>query len=192
MATYEIEVDICLGFSHCGGVYNSGYGEVELSDEEVDELMALMKEKDTSDVDEMDLEENLPEIYKKLDAAYCDAAYDAEEEHWLEEGYYHLECHNYEDRVMIDYIKEKGEWEFEYDEEEFKDENGELDEEALFDAECDYLHEEGLDNYLSTLHGDERKDFLRNQVGIDVDPQGCDYEIEIPSEIVAKAFPKEG
>ena len=191
MAMYEIETDICLGFSHCGGVYNSGYGEVELSDEEVDELVALMKEKDTSDVDEMDLEENLPDIYKKLDTAYRDVAYDAEEEHWLEEGYYHLECHNYEDSVMIDYIKEKGEWEFEYDEEEFKDENGELDEEALFEAECDYLHEEGLDNYLSTLDGEERKDFLRNQVGIDVDPQGCEYEIEIPSEIIAKAFPKE-
>lgn len=32
---------------------------------------------------------------------------------------------------MIDYIKEKGEWEFEYDKEEFKDENGELDEEEI-------------------------------------------------------------
>ena len=112
MATYEFEVDICLGFSHSGGVYNSGYGEVELSDEEVDQLVALMKGKDTSDVGEMDLEKELPEIYKKLDAAYRDAAYDAEEEHWLEEGYYHLECHNYEDSVMIDYIKEKGDGEF--------------------------------------------------------------------------------
>lgn len=192
MPKFEIDVDICLGFSHCGGVYNDGYGEVELTDEEVEHLVNLMKEKDTSEVEELDLETSLPEIYKKLDEAYGAIANKAEEEHWLDEGYYHLECHNYDDVDMIAFLKEKDAWNFEYDEEEFKDESGELDEEALFDAECEYLHQEALDDYLGGLQGEERYDFLRNKVGIDVDMSFAvsDYEIEIPSEIVSLAFPE--
>lgn len=191
MPKFDIEVDICLGFSHSGGVYNDGYGEVELSDKEVDQLVNLMKEEGTSDIEELELQDVFPEIYRKLDEAYSAVAYKAEEEHWLDEGYYHLECHNYDTEDMITFLKEKDAWDFEYDEEEFKDENGEVDTEALFDAECDYLHEEALDNYLAGLHGEERYDFLRSKVGIDVDVFGCDYEIAIPSEIIALAFPNE-
>ena len=192
MPKFEIEVDICLGFSHCGGVYNDAYGEVELSDKEVEQLVNLMKEKESSNIEELELKTTLPEIYNKLDEAYNASACKAEEEHWLDEGYYHLECHNYEDADMIAYLKEKNAWNFEYDEEEFKAETGELDEEALFDAECDYLHEEALDDYLSSLNGEERYDFLRNKVGIDVDMSFSDseYEITIPSEIIAIAFPE--
>ena len=189
MPKFDIEVEICLGFSHCGGVYNDGYGEVELSDQEVEQLVDLMKKRGTSDIEELELGEKLPEIYGKLDEAYKAVAYKAEEEHWLDEGYYHNECHNYEDADMIDFLKEKDSWNFEYDEDEFTDENGELDAEALFDAECDYLHQEALDDYLAGLSGEERYDFLRNKVGIDVDVSGCDYKITIPSEIIALAFP---
>ena len=188
MPKFDIEVDICLGFSHSGGVYNEGYGEVELTDDEVNQLVKLMKEMNSSDIEEINLKEALPEIYHKLDEAYRQLAYKAEEEHWLDEGYYHIECRCFDDATMIDYIKSKDAWEFEYDEEEFKDENGEIDEEALFDAECDYLHEEALDNYLSSLSGEDRYDFLRNEVGISVDVEGCEYEIMIPEEIVKMAL----
>lgn len=190
MPSFEIELEICLGFSHCGGVYNDEYGDVELTDEEVDQLVTLMREEESSDIEDLELEERLPEIYKKLDDAYRELAYKAEEEHWLEEGYNHYECHNFEKADMIAYIKEKGEWNFEYNEEEFLDENGQPDEEAIFDAECEYLYEEALDDYLAGLDGEERYDFLRNKVGIDVDPQGCEYEIKIPEEIVKIAFPE--
>ena len=189
MATFDIELEICLGYSHSGGVYNEEYGEVELSDEEVSQLVNLMKEKDSSDVEDLDLEENLPEIYKKLDEECREIANQAEEEHWLDEGYYHLECHNYDDAEMIAFLKEKDAWDFEYDEEEFKDEDGEIDEEALLEAQSEYLHGEALDDYLAGLDGDERYDFLRNKVGIDVDVSDCEYEVEIPSEIIALAFP---
>lgn len=193
MPKFDIDVEICLGFSHCGGEYNDGYGEVELTDDEVDQLVKLMKEKDSSDIEEIDLKEALPEIYKKLDEAYSALAYKAEEEHWLEEGYYHDECHNYENADMIAYLKEKDAWNFEYDEEEFKDENGKLDEEALYDEECYYLHQEALDDYLAGLHGEERYDFLRNKVGIDVDMSFAvaEYEISIPAEIISLAFPED-
>ena len=191
MSKFDIEVEICLGYSHCGGVYNDGCGEVELSDKEVEQLVNLMKEKGTSDIVELELEEKLPEIYGKLDEAYKAVAHKAEEEHWLDEGYYHSECHNYEEADMIDYLIEQGAWNFEYDEEEFKDEDGEIDDDALWEAQSEYLHEEALDDYLAGLHGEERYDFLRNKVGIDVDVFECDYEIAIPSEIIALAFPKE-
>ena len=191
MPKFDIKLKICLGFSHCGGVYNTGYGEVELTDKEVEQLVNLMKEKGTSNVEELELQEALPEIFEKLNDAYSALAYKAEEEHWLDKGYYHEECHNYEDEDMIDFLKEKDAWSFEYDEEEFKDERGKLDEEALLDAECDFLHEEALNKYLYGLSGEERYDFLRNKIGIDVEVFGCDYEVEIPSEIIALAFPNE-
>lgn len=191
MPRFDIELQICLGFSHCGVVYNTGYGEVELTEQEVEQLVNLMKEEDSRDIEELDLENKFPEIFKKLDEAYHSLAYDAEEEHWLEEGYYHTECHDYEDGDMIAFLKKKDAWDFEYDEEEFKDEDGKMDEEALFDAECDYLHEYALDHYLGSLHGEERLDFLREQVGISVEVFGCDYEVEIPEEIVKMAFPEE-
>lgn len=188
MPRFEIEVDICLGFSHSGGVYNDGFGEVELSDKEVEQLVNLMKEKGTSDIEELELQEMFPEIYDKLDAAYRSVAYQAEEEHWLDEGYYHEECHNFDNSEMIEYLKEKGFWNFEYDEEEYKDENGQIDKDALEWAESDYLSE-AMDDYLGSLDGEERYDFLRNKVGIAVDPEGCEYEIKIPDEIVVMAFP---
>ena len=115
MPKFDIEVEISLGFSHSGGVYNDGYGEVELTDEEVNQLVNLMKEKDTSDVEELDLKTVLPEIYQKLDEAYSTAANKAEEEHWLEDGYYHDECNNYDDADMINFLKEKDAWNFEFD-----------------------------------------------------------------------------
>lgn len=143
-------MEVNLGFSHSGGDFNEEYGEVELTDEEVNQLVKLMKEKDSSDIEEIGLKEALPEFYKKLDEAYKAVAHKAEEEHWLEDGYYRDVCHNFENSDMIDFLKEKDSWNYEYDEEEFKDESGELDEEALFDAECDYLHQEALDDYLAS------------------------------------------
>ena len=180
MAKFDIEVEICLGFSHCGGVYHDGYGEVELSDQEVEQLVDLIKKRGTSDIEELELEEKLPEIYEKLDEAYKAVAYKAEEEHWLDEGYYHNEGHNYEDADMIDFLKEKNSWNFEFDEDEFTNENGELDEEALFDAECDYLHQLALDDYLAGLSGEERYDFLRNKVGIDVEVLRLNIMLQFP------------
>ena len=88
MALYSIESEQCLGMSHSGAVTVNGESAVELSDEEVDILVKLIKEKETTDVEELNLENLHPTIYKKLDEAYYDMAYKAEEMHWLWEGYY--------------------------------------------------------------------------------------------------------
>ena len=62
MAQYEIKFKIW-------GEYPSSYEgvcQVELNDDEVQQLVALMQEYDTSDTDELDIEENLPRIYEKI------------------------------------------------------------------------------------------------------------------------------
>lgn len=191
MPLFNVDYEQCLGFSHSGQVYESGFSVVELTEEEVGQLITLMREKESSDIEELKLEEALPEVYKKLDTAYRKAAEDAEETHWLNEGYYHDECHNFEADDMIAYLKSKDAWDFEYDEEEFLGEDGKLDKEALADAETDYLYEEAMDNYLAGLDGDDRKDFLKNRVGIEVDLDCLSYQVGIPEEIIDLAFPNE-
>ena len=62
-------------------------GYVELSDEEVAKIVDLIRQKGTTDIEGLELEEKYPDIYEKLREAYHDMAYNAEELHWLWEGY---------------------------------------------------------------------------------------------------------
>ena len=83
MALYSIGSEQCLGMSHHGAVTVNGESAVELSDEEVDILVKLIKEKGTTDVEDLDLENLYPDIYEKLADSYRDMVYIAEELHWL-------------------------------------------------------------------------------------------------------------
>ena len=80
---FDIENGICLGISHSGAVMTEGAGILELDDNEVSLLINIIKEKKTSDVDELGIEESHPDLYEKLRQAYYDMAYKAEELHWL-------------------------------------------------------------------------------------------------------------
>ena len=88
MAKYTIECDICLGFFHCGAVETNGYGKIELSDEEVKTLVDLIREKQSTNPDELGLEKGHPDLYEKLDEAYCELYYQTEEIYWLKNGFY--------------------------------------------------------------------------------------------------------
>ena len=79
----DIENGICLGISHSGAVMTEGTGILELDDNEVSLLINIIKEKKTSDVDELGIEESHPNLYEKLRQAYYDMAYKAAELHWL-------------------------------------------------------------------------------------------------------------
>lgn len=192
MPVFEVYVDQCMGFSHCGIISEDGCSEVELTDSEVETLVDLIRKNGTPDVEELKLSELFPDIYAKLDKACYEAACDAEETHWLEEGFYMPECRNFDDREMIEYLKEKNAFDFEYDKEEFLDEDGNLDEEALADAEVEFLHDEALESYMYSLDGKEKNDFLRDKVGIQVDLDYVNYTVSIPEEIVDMANKKEG
>ena len=72
---FETSVEVTGVF----GAYAHAQGEIELSDDEIDVLIRLMrKDKTTMDYRKLSLEEEDPELYEKIDNAYHDAAYEAE------------------------------------------------------------------------------------------------------------------
>ena len=122
MALYCIESEQCLGMSHHGAVTVNGESAVELSDEEVDILVKLIKENDTTNVKKLDLKNLYPDLYSKLDDAYRDMAYNAEEMHWLWEGYYNG-YYEYDDDELMAYCEKELGFSFEFKPEEYFDED---------------------------------------------------------------------
>lgn len=180
MNVFEVEVTICLGcYCFGGAVTETGYATIELTDEELKSLIVLIKESGTDDVKEMKLKDKLPEIYGKLDNAYREAALDAEEYHWLDRGWNDPVVFNPSD--YVEYGEKELGYKFEYDESEFLDEDGKLDEDYLEDAkEQDFR--EWLDNYKDSLSRKESIEFMRRFIDIEV--EGKPYEVRIPQEIL--------
>ena len=119
MALYSIESEQCLGMAHFGGAVTvNGESAVELSDDEVNILVQLIKEMDTTDVDELDIATSHPALYEKLDDAYRQMAYDAEELHWLWEGY-HNGYFEYDTDKLMSYCERELGFKFEYDEKDY-------------------------------------------------------------------------
>ena len=194
MALYSIESEQCLGMSHHGAVTVNGESAVELSDEEVDILVKLIQEKNSTDVGNLDLETLHPDIYKKLDEAYSDMAYRAEEIHWLWEGY-NNGYFEYDSEKLMDYCEKELGFEFEYDVKDYylddpedleEGEEPEIDEDMLEEDKSDAFSE-WLDDYLSDLSDDEARDFFYNHMDADLNMDGVEYTVGIPEAIIAKA-----
>ena len=105
MALYSIYNDTCLGWSHSGPVNVESDGFVELSDEEVTKIIELIRKEGTSNIEELRLKELYPDIYKKLDNAFYEMAYNAEEMHWLWEGFYNR-YYDYDPYELMAYCAE--------------------------------------------------------------------------------------
>ena len=193
MALYSIESEQCLGMSHSGAVTVNGESAVELSDEEVEILVKLIHEKDTTDVKELDLENLHPDIYEKLREAYYDMAYDAEEMHWLWEGY-HGGYFEYDDEELMEYCEKNLDFSFEFKPEEYFDAD-ELEyykeDPESYEDEIDELKSEAfsewLKDYVSGLSDDEVRDFFYNHMHAGLDLDNVDYTVEIPQAIINKA-----
>ena len=193
MALYSIESEQCLGMSHSGAVTVNGESAVELSDEEVDILVKLIKEKDSTDVKELDLETLHPDIYEKLREAYYNMAYDAEEIHWLWEGYYNG-CFEYDDDELMAYCEKELGFSFEFKPEEYFDEDDleyykedpESYEDEIYELKSEAFSE-WLSDYVSGLSDDEARDFFYNHMDADLYLDDVDYTVEIPQAIIAKA-----
>ena len=195
MALYSIESEQCLGMTHFGGAVTvNGESAVELSDEEVDILVKLIQEKNSTDVGDLDLETLHPDIYKKLDEAYSDMAYRAEEIHWLWEGY-NNGYFEYDSEKLMDYCEKELGFEFEYDVKDYylddpedleEGEEPEIDEDMLEEDKSDAFSE-WLDDYLSDLSDDEARDFFYNHMDADLNMDGVEYTVGIPEAIIAKA-----
>ena len=193
MALYSIESEQFLGMSHSGEVTVNGESAVELSDEEVDILVKLIKENDSTDVEELDLENLYPDIYSKLDEAYHDMAYNAEEIHWLREGYdnHYFE---YDEDELMDYCEKNLGFSFEFKPEEYFDEDELEDYKESPDSYEDEIYEEKnrvfsewLDDYVEGLSDDEARSFFYDHMDADLDMDNVDYTVEIPAAIIKKA-----
>ena len=186
MSEFDFCCTVCLGFSHCGEVTADGYGKVELADDEVNALVALMRQKGSTDVKNLNLQEALPEVYEKLDQAYRDAAWLASADHWYTTGYYD-NVYEYDVEQVMDYCAEHHGLGFIYDEEFFIDEDGELDEDSLWDARCEAF-EEWLEDFIEAMNPKERIAFLREHLNAEVDlsDMDLDYELEIPAGIISQ------
>ena len=193
MALYSIESEQSLGISHSGEVTVNGESAVELSDEEVDILVKLIKENNSTDVEELDLENLHPDIYSKLDEAYHDMAYNAEEIHWLREGYDNHYFEYDEDKLM-DYCEKNLGFSFEFKPEEYFDEDELEDYKESPDSYEDEIYEEKnrvfsewLDDYVESLSDDEARSFFYDHMDADLDMDNVDYTVEIPAAIIKKA-----
>lgn len=194
MALYSIESEQCLGMSHHGAVTVNGESAVELSDEEVDILVKLIKEKGTTDVEELDLENLYPDIYEKLDDAYRDMAYNAEELHWLWEGY-NNGYFEYDSEELMNYCERELGFKFEYDEKDYylddpedleEGEEPDIDEDQIEEDKSDAFSE-WLDDYVSGLDDDEARDFFYEHMDADLNMDDVEYTVEIPQAIINKA-----
>ena len=194
MALYSIESNQFLGMSHSGAVTVNGESTVELSDEEVDILVKLIKEKNSTDIRELDLKNLHPVIYKKLDEAYYKMAYDAEEMHWLWEGFDNG-YFEYDTDELMAYCENNLDYSFEFDPEEYFERDGEIDdykedpelfEDEVNDAKCLNFHE-WLSDYVSGLSDDEARDFFYHHMNADLNLDDIEYTVEIPETIIAKA-----
>ena len=193
MALYSIESEKSLGMSHTGEVTVNGESAVELSDEEVDILVKLIKENDSTDVEELDLENLYPDIYSKLDEAYHDMAYNAEEIHWLREGYYN-HYFEYDEDELMDYCEKNLGFSFEFKPEEYFYEDELEDYKESPDSYEDEIYEEKnrvfskwLDDYVKSLSDEEARSFFYDHMDADLDMDNVDYTVEIPAAIIKKA-----
>jgi len=195
MALYSIESEQCLGMSHHGAVTVNGESAVELSDEEVDILVKLIKEQGNTDVEALDLENLYPDIYEKLRDAYRDMAYNAEELHWLWEGY-NNGYFEYDSEELMNYCERELGFKFEYDEKDYYlDDPEDLEEGEEPDIDEDQIEEdkndafsEWLDDYVNGLSDKEAKSFFYEHMNADLDMDGVDYSVEIPEAIIKKAL----
>lgn len=193
MALYSIESEQYLGISHSGEVTVNGESAVELTNEEVATLVQLIKEKGTTDVDELDIATSHPALYHKLDEAYSQMAYDAEELQCLWDGY-ERECFEYDTEELMDYCERECGFSFEFKPEEYFDEDEleyyEEDPESYEDEIDDVKREafsKWLDGYVRSLSDEEVKTFFFEHMNADPWIDDVSYTVEIPAAIIQKA-----
>ena len=193
MALYSIESEQFLGMSHSGPVSVNGESAVELSDEEVDILVNLIREKNTTDVEELGLEQLYPDIYEKLREAYYQMAYDAEEMDWLWQGY-KRSYFEYDTDDLMEYcekncgfiFKFKPEEYFDEDDLEYYHEDPDSYEDEIHEVKCEKFNE-WLDEYVHSLSDDEARSFFYDHMNADLCLDNISYDVKIPGGVIKKA-----
>lgn len=197
MAKYGISAESFLG-DYCYGEseYVDADGTVELSDDDVQKLVDLIRENGgETDVKALNLECLYPDIYNTLADAYREICCEAQRHYWIEK--------NFEDRDaaepadLMERLENEGLFQYEADLDAIREENGldadeEPDEDTLEEAKTDAFHE-WLDEYLCDLSFDEKIEFFSDYYDwyipgdVNIDESDCECEVLIPGEIITLA-----
>ncbi len=184
-----INEDICLGFSHCGSVSTTAQGEFEMPDEYVETIVALIREHDTTDIEELQLEELHPDIYEFLKENINEIYQQAEEAHFIREGFSIDECYEYDDD-LIDYCERELGFEYECDEDDddFYEDEDEYEEDEDEDDDDDYQRrsqfESWICDYVETLTDQQLVDFFYKHIDNGYESSPSEFEISIPQQII--------
>lgn len=118
--------------------YYSGESVLELTDEQLKILVDLIKENDgETDIEKLELEEKYPEIYEAFHDAFLQpVAFDGSVQ-WAVDVYMDGYFDGPSDEEIIAVMESEGIFSFEYEEDDYLDEEGELDEERLIEDKCE-------------------------------------------------------
>ena len=177
---------ICLGFSHCGSVSTIAQGEFEMPDSYVDTLVALIRERGTTDIDELQLEVLHPDIYEFLSENINEIYNRAEEAHFIRRGFSEGDCYEFDDEFVAYCEKELG---FKYDEEDYIKIFGETSDSYKYRYIAYFLN--WLCDYVETLTNQELLDFFYEHINNGFDYSPSEYEIFIPQQIIDLAYGEE-
>lgn len=177
-----VEEDLCLGCSHSGSVCANAYGEFEMADADVETLVALIREKGTTDINELGIEQSHPTIYDLLEKEIYKIYQIAGTAHFIREEI--DDYFEYDDGV-IDYCIQKYGFDpdKECEDEEYEDEEYE-DEEEEYEAKLHSRFVNWISFYASTLSDKELVDFNSDTVNIAINFDAYDFELEIPRQII--------
>ena len=190
MPVFNLFIEQSLGISHSGEVVAYGDGTVELTDEQVQQLVALIREHGgETNVKALQLQNAYPEIYQILDDAYRDVAQHAEYDYWVIEGYENGWYEEPDDAV--EKCQNKYGFKYVFDEVKYREENGmepdeEIPEERIEDAQIDAFSD-WVEDYRTKLTSEEEVSFLSDVFGIYPEVDDVDYEVRIPEEIIELA-----
>lgn len=191
---YTIDVTVYCIYSDESSTCNV---EVELSDDEVKDIIELIHETDTTDVEDMQLQERLPEIYNKLEDACWTAAIGEARAIHVKDGY-HNNYYEYDIDDVRNYCEINCGYEFKFDKSKYlniekcEDDDFEEDDDDIFyriksDMNDDF--EEWLNEYIESLPNSKAAVFIERNMEGDTELQGdeFEYEVELPPAIIEMA-----
>ena len=185
--TVEISVNVPLMYYDEEA---SAEGTIELTRQEVDTLVKLIRDTGETDADDMGLQDVDEALYDKLQEQCQSIANLAAELAYLEEGF-DQQCDEYHEHPeeTIEACEQDGSFKYEFNEADYLDDEGNLDEDAIWEAK-EEAFESWLDDQRFSLEGEALRDFYYDVIGVGLNLDGCtfpDVDIVIPDEIIEMA-----
>lgn len=188
MPKYLITTDKINGITHDGcELEEEGEAYLELTSQEVRDLKDLVQKRCSTDVDVLDLQNEMPEIYAKLKQAYERAVRSAIVWHWGSEAWenYREDCvSDYTDAIEFakKHLGYTGMEEFDEDDWEQWDDWGEDDWDDETRAE---VHFQIWFTHKLYDRSDKVKELLEMMIDIDSDPSDYkDIVLHLPEELI--------